>query len=80
VILRTRRQTAEALGCGTKHISHLIASGALEAYDLSLTGGRSVWRIPQEAIDQLLASRKHKVPKPKRRRRVKVDEHTRSWF
>lgn len=66
----TVRMAAERLGLRGHAVLALIRSGALVASDVSLhPGGRPRWRITEEAIEDFLSARMHRVAVPRRRRR-----------
>ena len=62
----TPPQVGKLLGVSPDRIRNWIASGQLEAVNLS-DGTRARWRITQEAVDAFLLSRTHN----KRKRRTR---------
>jgi excisionase family DNA binding protein len=69
----TTNEAASELRVKQATILGMIGRGVLEAVDVSINPGsrRPSWRIPREALDELLASRVKRQPvaKPRRARK-----------
>ena len=67
---KTPSEWAEFLRCTADHVRELIATGALDASDLSVGRNKKPrWIISSEAIERFLASRSNRAkatPKPTR--------------